>query len=38
MAVIIAGDGPGHQDLESSLDMMVGLSFPANDAQQKDRT
>lgn len=34
---MIAGDGPGRQDLEGSLDMMVVLSFSANDAQQKDR-
>jgi hypothetical protein len=35
---MIAGDRPGRQDLEGSLDMMVGLSFSANDAQQRDKT
>jgi hypothetical protein len=35
---MIAGERPGSQDLGSSLDMMVSLSFSAKDAQQKDRT
>lgn len=35
--VMIAGDGTGRQDLESSLDAMVGFSLSAKDAQQKDR-